>query len=118
MSPSPTTAQTLPLSGASTQARAMLAFLVLAQLADAGTFLLWVSANGVLGEANPFAVVAYERLGIEGLLVLKGVAILAVLALLVASAGRFQRVFHMGSATATSLGLLGVVTNVTALLVT
>lgn len=118
MQRSPTTEQTLQIPGAELPARAMLAFLVLAQLADAGTFLLWVSANGVLGEANPFAVVAYERLGIEGLLILKGVAILVVLALLVASAGRFRRVFHMGSATATSLGLLGVVTNVTALLVT
>ena len=118
MQPSPTTESTLALSGVDLQTRAMLAFLVLAQLADAGTFLLWVSANGVLGEANPFAVVAYERLGIEGLLILKGVAILAVLALLVVSAGRFRRVFHMGSATATSLGLLGVATNVAALMMT
>ena len=108
----------LVIPGSDPQSRMMLALLVVAQLADACTFAVWVSANGVLGEANPFAVVAYQQLGIEGLLILKGLAILAVLALLVASAGRFRRVFHMGSATATSLGLLGVVTNVTALLMT
>ena len=96
--------------------KTMLALLVFAQLADAATFALWVWRHGVNGESNAFAVVAYEQLGMEGLLILKGAAILIVLAVLVLGVSRYRRMFHMGAATATSIGLLGMLANVSALL--
>lgn len=97
--------------------RWMLTALVLVQLADAATFAVWVTIHGPMGEVNAFAVLAYERLGIGGMLVLKGAGILIMLALLVTGASRFRRFFHMGAATATSIGLLGTLTNVAALMV-
>jgi len=98
--------------------RWMLTALVLAQLADAATFAVWVAIHGPMGEANPFAVLAFERLGIGGMLMLKGAGILIMLALLVIGASRYRRFFHMGAATATSIGLLGVLTNAAAILLT
>jgi len=91
---------------------------VTSDLADAATFAMWVAIHGPMGEANPFAVLAYERMGVGGMLMLKGAGILIVLGLLVTAASRFRRFFHMGAATATSIGLLGVLTNTAALLLT
>lgn len=98
--------------------RWLLAAVLLAQLADAATFAVWVAIHGPMGEANAFALVAYERFGMEGILVMKGAGILIMLALLVTAGSRFRLFFHMGAATATSIGLLGVLTNTAALLVT
>jgi len=96
--------------------RWLLTAVVLAQLADAATFAVWVAIHGPTGEANAFALIAYEWFGTEGIFALKGAGILIMLGLLVTAGGRFRRFFLMGAATATSIGLLGVLTNSAALL--
>ena len=96
-------------------ARVMLAGLLIGQLADAATFAVGVSLHGIGLESNGFATLAYRWQGLDGVLLLKGFALLITLAALVASAGRFPRLFVWGAAAATGLGLLGMATNITSL---
>ena len=95
--------------------RIMLAGLLIAQLADAATFFLGASIHGIGIEANGFAALAYQWRGTDGVLLLKGAAILVTLLVLVLGANRYPRLFMWGAATATGLGLLGMVTNITSL---
>lgn len=84
---------------------------VLAQLADAVTFAAAIAAVGIKHEANAIAAGLYQLGGLPAVIAAKGALILLVLALLVVAAHRYPRVFVMGGATATSLGLLGGITN-------
>jgi hypothetical protein len=97
-------------------ARIMLGLLLAFQLADAATFAIGVGFHGISLEANGFAVLAYHWHGLDGVLILKGAAILLTLGVLVAGATRFPRMFVWGAAAATGLGLLGLATNVTSLM--
>jgi hypothetical protein len=95
--------------------RVMLAGLLFGQLADAATFTYGVARHGIHLESNSFAFLAYQWHGIDGVLLLKGAAILVTLSVLVAGASRFPRLFVWGAAAATGLGLLGMTTNLIAL---
>jgi len=97
--------------------RLMLAGVLAGQLADTITFAVGVGLHGIGLESNGFASLAYQWNGVGGVLLLKGAAILVTLAVLVASASRFRRLFVWGAATATGVGLLGMVTNVRVLLI-
>jgi hypothetical protein len=96
-------------------ARIMLGLLLAFQLADAATFVLGVTMHGISLEANGFATLAYRWHGLDGVLIMKGAAIIITLAVLVAGAGRFPRLFVWGAAAATGIGLLGMASNVTSL---
>lgn len=103
--------------GAVMQLRIMLAALLFAQLADAATFTVGAAMHGIGLESNSFAALAYQWNGLDGVLLMKGAAILVTLGLLVLSARRFPRLFVWGAAAATSVGLLGLMTNVASLLI-
>jgi len=98
-------------------ARFILFGLVAAQLADAMSFTFGVSRFGIGLEGNGFAAGLYRIGGLNSILVLKGVVIVATVALLVTLAGRFPRLLVWGGATATSLGLIGFLSNATSMLV-
>ena len=93
------------------QVRLILMGVLLAQLGDAATFTVGVALHGIRVESNGFAVAIYDAAGLSGLLMAKGSAILVTITLLATTAGRFPRLLIWGAAAATSLGLLGVVTN-------
>jgi hypothetical protein len=95
----------------------ILLVLLVAQLADATTFVVGVSLHGIHLESNGVAVAAYRAGGVEAVLLLKCAAILVVLGMLVTTAGRFPRLLLWGGAAATSMGLLGVAANVTSLMI-
>lgn len=90
--------------------------LVLAQLADAFTFTMGVSRFGIGLESNGIAATLYENSGLDGVLIAKAAVLLATLGLLAATAQRFRRLFVWGGAAATSLGMLGFVTNTASML--
>jgi hypothetical protein len=98
------------------QVRLILLGLLLAQLGDVGTFFIGHELHGIALESNGFAVAAYRAAGIEGVLLLKGAAISVVLLALAASAARFPRVLVWGGAAATAFGLLGVLANVSSMM--
>ncbi len=104
-------------NGAVMQLRIMLAALLFAQLADAATFTVGAAIHGIGLESNSFASLAYSWNGLDGVLMMKCAAILVTLGLLVVSARRFPRLFVWGAAAATSVGLLGLLTNVASLLI-
>jgi hypothetical protein len=85
--------------------------MVVSQLADAASFFVAVSRFGIAHESNGMAAALYHLGGLNAVLVAKGVAIVAMLTILPAAAHRYPRVFFMGGAVATSLGLLGFITN-------
>ncbi len=91
--------------------RLILAGLLVAQLGDAISFAIGVQAIGIGAESNSLMAVAYHAAGVNGVLLLKGAAILVTLAILVLSAPRFPKLVVLGGATATSLGLLGLLLN-------
>ena len=93
----------------------MLGLLLAFQLADAATFALGVGLHGIRIESNGFASLAYQWHGLDGVLILKGAAIVFTLGVLVTGAARFPRMFVWGTAAATGLGLLGMAANVTSL---
>lgn len=97
-------------------ARFILFGVVLAQLGDAFTFTLGVSRFGIGLESNGFAAALYQGSGLDGVLIVKAVVLLATLGLLVATADRFTRLLVWGGAVATSLGLLGFAANATSIL--
>jgi len=91
--------------------------LLLAQLADAATFVLGQSLHGIHLESNGIAVLAYQWAGLAGVLLLKGAALLAMLGVTVLAANRYPRLLVWGGAAATSMGLLGFAANVTSLII-
>jgi hypothetical protein len=96
-------------------ARIMLGILLACQLADAATFAIGVALHGISLEANGFATLAYRWHGLDGVLLLKGAALVITLAVLVAGSSRFPRMFVWGAAAATGIGLLGMAANLTSL---
>lgn len=82
-----------------------------AQLADAVSFTVVVSRFGITGEANDIAAALYRLGGVDAVLLAKGAVIVIAIGILVLAAHRFGRLLVMGGATATSLGLLGFITN-------
>lgn len=92
-------------------AKVILWGLVVAQLMDALTFTIGVSRFGIDLESNGFAAWLYVSAGLPGVLLVKGAVLLTTIGLLVATAGRFPRLLVWGGAAATSVGLLGFVTN-------
>lgn len=97
-------------------ARFILFGLVLAQLADAFTFMLGVSRFGIGLESNGIAVHVYHAGGLDAILLLKGAVIVVTTTLLAYTAPHFPRLLVWGGATATSLGLIGVAANTTSLM--
>jgi hypothetical protein len=96
--------------------RIMLGLLLLFQLADAATFAFGSAIHGIEIEANGFAAMAYRWHGLDGVMLLKGGAILLTLSVLIAGMARFPRLFLWGAAAATSVGLVGMAANVTTLI--
>ena len=97
-------------------ARFILFGLVLAQLADAATFMVGVSRFGIGLESNGIAAGLYHAGGIDAVLLVKGAVIVATTTLLAYTAPRFPRLLVWGGATATSLGLLGFAANTASIL--
>jgi len=97
-------------------ARFILFGLVLAQLADATTFVVGVSRFGIGLESNGIAAGLYHLGGIDAVLLVKGAVIVATTTILAYTAPRFPRLLVWGGATATSLGLLGFAANTTSIL--
>lgn len=97
-------------------ARFILFGLVLAQLADAATFLVGVSRFGIGLESNGIAAGIYHLGGADAVLLLKGAVIVITTTLLAYTAPHFPRLLVWGGATATSLGLLGFTANTTSIL--
>ncbi len=96
--------------------RLVLLGLVVAQLADAATFRVAVEAVGIGAEANPFAHMLFDTGGADAVVGMKGIIVASYAVLLAALAERFPRLLVFGGATATSAGLLGVATNLVALI--
>src|SRR5690606_13590737 len=84
---------------------------VLAQLVDALSFTIGVSRFGIGMESNGFASALYEFAGLGGVLGVKAGVLLTTIALLVATAHRYPRLLVWGGAMATSVGLLGFLSN-------
>jgi hypothetical protein len=97
------------------QTRLILTILLAAQLVDAMTFTFGIGIHGAGIESNGIAKAIYGWAGLDGVLLAKGAVILLTLGVLAATAGRFPRLLVWGSAAATSLGLLGGLTNVVSL---
>jgi hypothetical protein len=85
--------------------------MVVAQLADATSFVVAVTRFGITHEANGIAAALYHLGGLDAVLIAKGAVIVVAIMILVLAAHRFRRVLVMGGAAATSLGLLGFITN-------
>lgn len=86
-----------------------------AQVADAATFRVAVEAVGIGNEANPYAQALFRSGGPDAVLVAKGIVIALIIVFLAVAAGRSRRLFVLGGATATSVGLLGATVNTLAL---
>jgi hypothetical protein len=97
------------------RARLILAGLMVAQLADAATFVLGVGMHGIGLEANGFAVALHQVGGTDAVLIAKGAVVVSAVVLLAATAHRFPRLLVLGSASGTSFGLLGFTANVASL---
>jgi hypothetical protein len=95
--------------------RLVLAGLLLAQLADAVSFAIGIARLGIGAEANGWMRVLYDEGGLPAVMALKGGAILLTLAILVFAAWRYPRLVILGGAAATSLGLLGFLSNTLAI---
>lgn len=80
-------------------------------LADALTFTIGVSRFGIGLESNGIAAQLFRAGGLDAVLIVKGAVLVAILALLVATATRFPRLLVWGGAAATSLGFLGFAVN-------
>lgn len=100
-----------------TTARIILLGILLAQLADAATFAVAVTRFGISLESNGFAVEVYRVAGLEGVLWAKLIVIIGAIGLLAATATRYPRLLVWGGASATSLGLLGFLTNTASMIV-
>ncbi len=91
--------------------------IVVAQLGDAFTFTIGVSRFGIDLESNGLAAAIYRAAGLDGVLYVKAAVIVATIALMVVAARRFPRLLVWGGAAATSLGLLGFLTNTASILI-
>jgi phosphoglycerol transferase MdoB-like AlkP superfamily enzyme len=98
------------------RARFLLAALLVAQLADATTFSVVIPVLGIGVESNGIAAMFYHWQGMGGVLALKGAAIVLTIGLLVVAWPRAPRIFYIGGATGTTIGVFGAFTNVVALL--
>jgi hypothetical protein len=96
--------------------RLILLGVVAAQLADAVSFRVAIESVGIGAEANPVAQALFRAAGPDGVLAVKLVATTCAVVLLAVLASRFRRLLVLGGATATSIGLLGAVSNVVALI--
>ena len=92
--------------------RALLAALLIAQLADAATFSVAIPLLGIGVESNGLAALMYHWQGMGGVLALKGAAIVLTLGLLVIASTRAPRIFYVGGAAGTTVGLFGAFSNV------
>lgn len=97
--------------------RLILLGVAVAQLADAVTFTVAVSRFGIGVETNAWAVELFTVAGLDGVLLAKLGAVVTAVMLLALSARRFPRLLVLGGAAATGIGLIGFVTNATAILV-
>ncbi len=95
--------------------RLILAGLLIAQLADAVTFAIGIARLGIGAEANGWMRVLYDAGGLPAVMALKGGAILLTLSILVFAAWRYPRLLILGGAAATSIGLLGFLSNALAI---
>ena len=97
-------------------ARFILFGIVLAQLADAATFMVGVSRFGIGLESNGIAAGIYHLGGTDAVLLVKGAVIVLSTTLLAYTVPRFPRLLVWGGAAATSFGLLGFAANTTSIL--
>jgi len=97
-------------------ARVILFGLVVAQLADAVTFMVGVSRFGIGLESNWFASALYGAGGLDAVLLAKGWVLMWSIGMLLLAARRFPRLLVWGGAAGTSLGLLGFAANTTSIL--
>ncbi|MDQ3880615.1 MAG: DUF5658 family protein [Chloroflexota bacterium] len=89
----------------------VLAGVLVAQLLDVLSFGVGVARLGVGIEGNALMRSAYDAAGLAGVLFVKGAAVAAVIAMLVAARARFPRFVKLGAAVATALGLVGATVN-------
>lgn len=99
-----------------TTARIILLGILIAQLADAATFVLAISRFGIGLESNGLAASLYHVAGMDGVLLVKLLVLVVTILLLAVTAPRFPRLLVWGGAFATSLGLLGFATNTASIL--
>ena len=90
---------------------AVLAAVLVAQLADAISFGYGVSRFGIQLEANALMRGAYEVAGFAGVYLFKGAAVLTVITMLVLARQRYPRFVKYGAIAATAMGLLGAFVN-------
>jgi len=93
--------------------RLLLLIAVVAQLLDAATFAVGSQMIGIHYESNALMAAIYYHQGLDGVLLVKGCAILATLSVLLVLAPRLPRAFATGAAVAAGFGLLGLLTNTT-----
>lgn len=93
--------------------RLLLLIAVVAQLLDAATFAVGSQMIGIHYESNMLMAAIYHHQGLDGVLLVKGVAILATLSVLLVLAPRLPRAFTIGAVIAVVFGLLGLLTNTT-----
>lgn len=93
--------------------RTMLLLAVVAQLGDAITFALGSQMIGIGQESNGLIASIYKHAGLNGVLLLKGWAILVTVSVLMVLARRLPRAFMIGAVVALALGLLGLISNTT-----
>ena len=91
--------------------RTLLLVAVVAQLLDAATFAVGSQMIGIGYEANGVVQAIYHHAGLNGVLLLKGSAILLTLSVLVVLGSRLPRAFLVGVAITAGFGMLGLVTN-------
>jgi hypothetical protein len=77
------------------------------------TFALGSQMIGIDYESNGLMAAIYHHQGLDGVLLVKGCAILATVAVLTVLAGRLPRAFTIGATVAVGFGLLGLLTNTT-----
>lgn len=97
--------------------RVILWGIVLAQLTDALSFTIGVSRFGIGLESNGVAASLYGFGGLASVLAVKLGVLLAVIAIIVATAQDYPRLLVWGGAAATSIGLLGFATNTASILI-
>lgn len=93
----------------------MLLVLTVAQVADAISFVVGIGLHGIWLEANGLAVSLYRLGGLDAVLLAKGAVIVTTLLVLAYNGHRFPRLLTWGSATGTSVGMLGLATNLASL---
>ena len=93
--------------------RTLLLLTVFAQFGDAITFALGSQMIGIRYESNGLIAAVYRHAGLDGVLLLKGAAILLTVGILTLLARSVPRAFAIGAAVAIGLGFLGLLSNTT-----